>query len=433
MVDDFHDVMALAIQGSGTGIWDRDVVTGTIRYSAGWVELLGYDHDELSTRIEDSYDRVHPDDRAYVQATMQDHFDGRSSVYEVEHRLRCRDGSYKWVLSRGMVISRDAEGRALRMVGTTADITSTRLMAERLHQSTSLVANLTNQIPGLIFESRRSPEGTARMTYVSSGIGEIFGLTAEDVAVSTACIHDRIHPDDLPMYMASLDASQRDLVSWQCIFRVDLPTRGLCWRQIDARPARLPDGETLWHGLVTDVTERMEMEQQLHDLARLDHLSGLPNRRAFLERMEKTWSALVQLRLDRVAVLMIDVDHFKSINDRYGHAAGDEVIRHVAALMSLVLRSGDITGRMGGEEFAICLPGVGLEEAGRIADRLRTEIAETQAWFEDIAISLTVSIGIAAMLPTDRNGEQVLARADKALYTAKQEGRNRVAFAESVS
>ncbi|MFT9092534.1 MAG: diguanylate cyclase [Gluconacetobacter sp.] len=430
MVDDFHDVMALAIEGSGTGIWDRDVVTGTIRYSTAWLEILGYDRGEISQQIEDSYDRIHPDDRAYVQATMQDHFDGRTSVYEVEHRLRCKDGSYKWVMSRGMVISRDPQGRALRMVGTTADITSIRLMAERLRQSTNLVANLTNQIPGMIFESRRATTGEARMTYVSSGIGEIFGLTAADVATSTASIHARIYPDDRAMYHASLDASQRDLVPWQCIFRVDLPTRGLCWRQIDARPARLPNGDTLWHGLVTDVTERMEMEQQLHDLARLDHLSGLPNRRAFLERMEKTWSGLVQARLDRVAVMMIDVDHFKSINDRYGHAAGDEVIRHVAAMMSSVLRSNDITGRMGGEEFAVCLPNVGMAEAGRIADRLRVEIAETQAWFEEIAISLTVSIGIAAMLPTDRNGEQVLAQADKALYMAKQAGRNRLAFAQ---
>ncbi|GBQ29192.1 diguanylate cyclase domain-containing protein [Gluconacetobacter sacchari] len=429
MVDDFHDIMVLAIEGSGTGIWDRDVVTGTIRYSSGWLEILGYSPGELPSRIDDSYDRVHPDDLAYVQAAMQDHFDARTSVYAAEYRLRCKDGHYKWVLSRGMVISRDARGRALRMVGTTTDITSTRLMAERLQQSTSLVANLTNQIPGLIFESRRTPDGMARMTYVSSGIREIFGLTAEDVATSTAPIHARIHPDDRAMYRASLDASQRDLVPWQCIFRVDLPARGVFWRQIDARPARLPDGETLWHGLVTDVTERMEMEQQLHDLARLDHLSGLPNRRAFLERMEKTWSGLVQARIDRVAVMMIDVDHFKSINDRYGHAAGDEVIRHVAAIMSSVLRSNDITGRMGGEEFAVCLPNIGSEEAGRIGDRLRCELAETQAWFEDVAISLTVSVGIARMLPTDRNGEQVLARADKALYMAKQAGRNRLSYA----
>lgn len=422
--------MVLAIEGSGTGIWDRDIVTGKIRYSSRWHEILGYAPGELSEHVEGSYDRVHPDDLAHVQAAMQDHFDGRSQVYEVEHRLRGKDGNYKWVLSRGRVIGRDADGKPLRMVGTTADITAIRVMAERLRQSINLVANLTNKIPGLIFESRRKADGTARMTYVSSGIGEIFGLTAEDVAVSTAPIHERIYPDDRAMYQASLDAAQRDLTSWQCIFRVDLGARGLCWRQIDARPTRLPDGDTLWHGLVTDVTERMEMEQQLHDLARLDHLSGLPNRRAFLERMEKTWSGLVQQRIDQVAVMMIDVDHFKSINDRYGHAAGDEVIRHVAAVMSSVLRSNDITGRMGGEEFAVCLPNIGREEAGRIGDRLRTEIAGTEAWFEDIAISLTVSIGIAAMLPTDRNGEQVLARADKALYTAKQTGRNRLAFAE---
>ena len=133
--DSFSDVMALAIEGSGTGLWDRNVVTGEIRYSPGWKAILGYRAHELSSRIEEAYTRVHPDDLAYVQAAMQSHFDGQSETYEVEHRLRCKDGSWKWVLSRGKVVARDAAGRALRMVGTTTDITATRGLAERLRKA----------------------------------------------------------------------------------------------------------------------------------------------------------------------------------------------------------------------------------------------------------------------------------------------------------
>ncbi|WP_234730916.1 GGDEF domain-containing protein [Acidocella facilis] len=118
------DVWEIAIEGSGTGVWDRNIVTGDIWYSASWHAILGYTPGELSNQIETAYLRVHPEDLAYVQATMQAHFEARTAFYEVEHRLRCKDGSFKWVLSRGRVISRDAAGRALRMVGTTTDITA---------------------------------------------------------------------------------------------------------------------------------------------------------------------------------------------------------------------------------------------------------------------------------------------------------------------
>ena len=125
---DFSDIWPLAVEVSGTGIWDRNVVTGEIRYSAGWFRMLGYEGIPLSNSIEVAYTRVHPDDLVYVQATMQAHFEGKTESYEVEHRLLCQDGSYKWVLSRGKVVSRDVDGNALRMTGTTTDITNIRAL-----------------------------------------------------------------------------------------------------------------------------------------------------------------------------------------------------------------------------------------------------------------------------------------------------------------
>ncbi len=124
--NDFSDIWPLAVDASGTGIWDRNVATGEIRYSGNWFRMLGYDAVPQSNLIEVAYTRVHPDDLAYVQASLQDHFEGRTTSYEVEHRLRCKDGSYKWVVSRGKVISRDADGNALRMIGTTTDIPNSR-------------------------------------------------------------------------------------------------------------------------------------------------------------------------------------------------------------------------------------------------------------------------------------------------------------------
>src|SRR5262245_13687237 len=131
--------LELAIAGSGTGVWDRNVLTGEIYYSTGWKALFGYSEIDLSTHIEDSYARIHPDDLEYVKGAMQAHFEQKTDSYEVEHRIRCKDGSYKWICSRGKVCSRDADGRALRMLGTTTDITAIRSMSQQVQQMAALL------------------------------------------------------------------------------------------------------------------------------------------------------------------------------------------------------------------------------------------------------------------------------------------------------
>lgn len=152
-IQDFSDILSLAIEGSGTGIWDRNIITGEIRYSPSWYAILGYEEAPDSDQIETSYRRVHPDDLDFVKATIQAHFDQRTPAYEVEHRLRCKNDSYKWVLSCGKVISRDDAGRPLRMVGTTTDITKRRELAEQLkirhaqaQGASERLAALTNEL-----------------------------------------------------------------------------------------------------------------------------------------------------------------------------------------------------------------------------------------------------------------------------------------------
>ncbi|MBB2203348.1 diguanylate cyclase [Gluconacetobacter tumulisoli] len=446
-VQDFTNIMVQAIVGSGTGIWDRNVVTGEIRYSPEWAELLGYRPDDLSNRIEDSYIRVHPDDLAYVQETLRAHFEGRSPSYEVEHRLLCKDGTYKWVLSRGRVIERDAAGQPLRMVGTTTDITSMRLLAEELRNSRDLIANLTNEIPGLVFQYRQAADGTACLTYASTRIADIYELVPQQVAATVAPLEGRIHPEDLDAYRTTRTASAADLAPWHCTFRVLLPIQGLRWRQIDAHPVRQEGGGILWHGLVVDVTEHKRVEQELKDLARIDHLTQLPNRRAFMERLDEAFQRIGRVAAGqgdppaadderddrRAAVMMIDIDHFKIVNDTYGHAVGDAVIRHFAAVLRAILRVTDSAGRMGGEEFAVCLPGASLEQAEHFARRVRRTIAAGPAVVRGRVISFTVSIGISDMTARDLQTDDPLARADMALYSAKERGRNRVEIATGLT
>jgi diguanylate cyclase (GGDEF)-like protein/PAS domain S-box-containing protein len=418
--------MTLAIEGSGTGIWDRNVPDGTIDYSEGWKAILGYAGPEVGRRIEDSYRRVHPDDLAYVQATMHAHFENKTDSYEVEHRLRCKDGSYKWVSSRGKVVSRDADGKALRMIGTTTDITALRALSERLQQSVDLITNLTNQVPGLVYQYRLMPNGDAFFPYASEGIREIYELTPEQVADSVEPVQRLIHPDDFPNYATSLRASAAGLVPWHAEYRVVLPRQGLCWRQADARPHRLPDGGTLWHGFITDITERKRIELELHEFATIDFLTQLPNRRCFMGCMGEELARTRRFGRAGAAVLMCDLDHFKLINDSHGHATGDLVLRHFADILRNELRAIDTAGRVGGEEFAVVLSGADVDAARIFAARVQKKLADTPSMKGGQAIALTVSIGIAMMNADDTGPDLALSRSDKALYLAKKNGRNRI-------
>jgi diguanylate cyclase (GGDEF)-like protein len=164
---------------------------------------------------------------------------------------------------------------------------------------------------------------------------------------------------------------------------------------------------------------------QLHCMAVTDTLTGLPNRRAFFtEGMRLFDEALAQTA--PLCGMMLDIDHFKRINDRYGHACGDEVLREVARGIRSQISSRDLCARIGGEELALLAPGLGLESAVRLADRIRTHLASLAIETAQGPISVTVSVGVAALCPETKTLDDLIARADDRLYEAKDAGRNRV-------
>lgn len=167
-------------------------------------------------------------------------------------------------------------------------------------------------------------------------------------------------------------------------------------------------------------------ESQLRAMATTDFLTGLPNRRSFMEGMQHELARLQRAPGQDATVMMLDLDHFKCVNDTYGHATGDAVLRHVAQLMQDNTRKTDLCGRLGGEEFAILLPQTDVQSAQVFAERLRAAIACTPTQLPDQTIPITISIGLSPLLPGDALPDHALARADQALYLAKELGRNRV-------
>ncbi|MDZ4074754.1 MAG: diguanylate cyclase [Hylemonella sp.] len=189
-----------------------------------------------------------------------------------------------------------------------------------------------------------------------------------------------------------------------------------------------PKGYTV--GSRIDITERKKLETDLREQASTDALTGLPNRRYFLRRLEEELERVRRRTTREACVLMLDLDHFKRINDQYGHAAGDSLLRHFANLLRQEMRVTDTAGRMGGEEFALILPGSSLQAALGFAQRICDKLVQQPMSFGRNELSVTVSIGIASISDDDLSADAVLSRADGALYLAKDQGRNRVQLAD---
>lgn len=242
----------------------------------------------------------------------------------------------------------------------------------------------------------------------------------------------RVHPDDLTDAEDELKRALDADSEWRWEFRIVLPDGHIRYIQAAARTHRDAGGKNLrMIGINLDMTEMKTAQNELEKLATTDSLTGLANRGHFMRladaELEKS------RRYGRpLSVMMIDADKFKAINDTYGHEAGDRVLQALAASFRQVVRSVDILGRIGGEEFGLILPETGVREAAAVAERLRQTV-EQQA--VDISrssrVTFTVSIGVSALADRTEEMDVLLRRADEALYTAKASGRNRVEIVDT--
>lgn len=188
-------------------------------------------------------------------------------------------------------------------------------------------------------------------------------------------------------------------------------------------------GETRLFSIIYDMTEQKLLEQELKNQAHIDFLTGLSNRRHFMHQAELELARAVRYGKN-LSLLMMDIDYFKRINDDFGHQVGDLVLKKLASICRSVLREVDVVGRVGGEEFAVLLPETGLDEGVEIAERIRAAIEAGKVPMDGaLPIHFHVSVGITSLASPEDNLDVLLAQADKALYEAKNTGRNRIQVA----
>ncbi|WCT72777.1 diguanylate cyclase [Sphingomonas naphthae] len=398
-----------------------------------WTELTGRPvRDSLGTP---AFAFVHIDDQARVfdaEALLRA---GKIDELMLEVRLPAVRGAQRWVQIRASLVPSE-DGNRQGLFGTVREI-SDRIRAEQaVAESERRYRLLAENASDTIF----CLNDVRGMTYVSPSIEALMGLTAAAAAQPDSGLF-AAHPDDAPIVKASLrrlrsGAADREVIS----FRVRHAIGHWLWIEMSARAARNPVGEIEVIGVARDVSARKQVEEDAIAArmaaeaaaraamveADTDELTGLANRRAFLRQLAR------EIDLSRefgkpLSLAIFDVDHFKKVNDTYGHTVGDVVLRQVAQAALGAVRTGDVVGRIGGEEFAVLMPGAEADHAVTVGERLRLAVAATTTADAEIP-TVTVSIGVAAH-DGRINSQGLIARADQALYSAKFAGRDQLHLA----
>jgi diguanylate cyclase (GGDEF)-like protein len=251
----------------------------------------------------------------------------------------------------------------------------------------------------------------------------MYGLTPEALKEDATPFFAFRYPEDADKLEASVQESARTLSRWHIEYRLILPGQGTRWRLGDAMPEKLEDGSIIWHGFITDITERKNSEERIRHMAQYDVLTDLPNRALLSDRLQQALSNAKREHI-HLALMFIDFDNFKPINDSLGHAVGDKLLAKAADRMQRCMRESDTIARIGGDEFVVLLPNTESDlDAKIVAEKVRQAI-EIPFEIEDYRLNISVSIGIAIYPEHGEDEIELSKNADLAMYYAKQGGRN---------
>lgn len=413
-----HDseCLAFAMSSSEDGIWEYDIQSNTTFVSKRWLEIIGYHEEEYHSSVESWKKLLHPDDLEEALAVLYGSIANKVESAHVRYRVRHKKGHWLWIYDRAKILF-DTQGEPLIIAGFRTDITKQIELELHYEELAAIVQNTTVEV--YILDTV-----TLKYLYANNGALKSLGYTLDELKNLTIFdINPDITLEDIDIFRQYLLNISHELTNLSTHKRKD----GSIY-PVQASVHKLTyQGQTAVVIFDTDITELTAIQDKLQHLATHDSLTGLPNRVLFHDRLEM---AIKQTRRneEKLAILFVDLDHFKQVNDSLGHSIGDELLIEVAKRLQSLLRDSDTIARMGGDEFNILLDG--FDNTENIITLVQKCIDAFKEPFtvQKQRLYATLSIGISIYPNDGINAELLLKNADAAMYKAKTEGRNTYQF-----
>ncbi len=405
------------------GHWQLDLVSGRLDWSNEVFRIFEIDPHEFGASYETFLSLVHPEDRGLVERSYADAVANHGS-YDIQHRLLFADGRVKWLSERGMT-HYDRDGKALVSVGTVQDITVQKEAEEKL------------RIASIAFETQEAivvTDAQARIISVNRSFERLTGYSAaEALGQNPRILQSGKHG---PEFYKKLWDSLREHGTWSGEMWDKRKDGTIYPKWLTITSVRDDAGDiTHYVAIFMDISERKRAEEEIQRLAFYDTLTELPNRRLLMDRLIQ--SLIASERSGAFgALLFMDMDNFKILNDTQGHDVGDMLLIEVAKRLKACVRESDTVARLGGDEFVVILQGLGSSEllaanqAEDIAEKIVEALSKTYHLGEHEHHS-SVSIGVGLFHGRQITVDELLKRADTAMYQAKSAGRNAVRFFET--
>ncbi len=409
--------LALAIEGSSDGFWDWSIPNEHVYFSDRYAGILGFQREELEPSPHAWAQLIHPDDYPETLAAIAAHQNNQTPRFEIEHRMLTKRGEWRWVLARGKVVERDAEGNPIRLAGAISDITQRRAAEEQRRLWSKVFENSQDAI--IITDHNRS------VIAVNPAFTATAGYTLQDIAGRP------------PAFLDSPTVSFDAATFWHVVAQRGTWEGEATGRRKDGSNVPLWMVITVVKGAAgavvnyilsfSDLTERKQAEERIRYLSHHDILTGLPNRALFHERTVRALARAAETDA-KLALLLLDLDRFKSVNDRFGGSMADEVLRTIARRITAVLDIDATVGRQGGDQFAVLLPTVATPaDPAHVAGALLTVVSQPIR-IGDQDLLLSCSIGISVFPEDGTEYESLKRNAEAALHYVKELGRGNYQF-----
>ena len=424
--------LAYIIEGTHAGTWEWNIQTGETRFNEQWAQIIGFTLKELEPISMDAWlSRAHAKDLMRSDKILDQHYAGALPAYECQVRLRHREGHWVWVLSRGRVQTWTPDGRPEWMFGFDIDISHLKHQEEALRKSQTLLSEqheLLRVTLRSIGDAVITTDAHGKVIWLNPVAETLTGWSTEAASgLELDAVFHIVNGDSRERLSSPVSAGLDQALTAGSTGATVLISRGGEEYGVEhsASPIRNDQGEILGLVLVfRDVTEQRRLTGEMSYRASHDALTGLVNRPEFESRLR---SLLHKARDERGehALLYLDLDQFKLVNDASGHAIGDQLLQQVAKLFSEAVRARDTLARLGGDEFAIILEHCSMVHAERVAAQICERMGQFRFTHDGRSFRIGVSIGLVPILQRWSSVGALMQAADVCCYAAKQAGRNR--------